>query len=112
MVGVKDIVPCECKFGTQVYVTGLLLRYSDGHEASLGNVRLYLLAAPRGVEDGLSLWLGLVASSWSSNVLRLEFSRATDEENLRWVEIRNDDSMDWWFSRNRSDVYRRKQITF
>ncbi|KAJ0163094.1 hypothetical protein CTA2_3530 [Colletotrichum tanaceti] len=109
MVGVREVVPCERQAGGRhILVTGLLLRYFDGREASLGSVRLDCLTAPTGVEERFSLWLGLGANSWGPYVLRLEFSRATDDEDLRWVEIRNDDSVDWWFSRGHSDVYRRK----
>lgn len=108
LLGVKEIVPCERYIGVQRNIIGLLLRYSDGHEASLGQVRLDCLAAPKQVIGHTSFWLGFSADRYGRYVVHLELSRGAHDGNLCWVEIRYDDSVDWWFSYHHSDVFLRK----
>lgn len=108
LAGLRDVVPCKGRVGSLHAIIGLLLRYSDGREVSLGQVRLDRMDAPMSVSGRFSLWVGLSTVSFGQYAMAVDFSRGSDVGVVKWVEIRDDEWAEWWFSRQNSWVLSRR----
>ncbi|RSM16187.1 hypothetical protein CDV31_004650 [Fusarium ambrosium] len=84
---VVEVVPCRQTVKGETMITGLLLHYSDGNEASLGHMRLDRLDPAIAVDHSQKLYLGFnKTKDGHSYIAKVE---------LLTCEL--DDGMDEWF---------------
>ncbi|KAF6803223.1 hypothetical protein CSOJ01_11038 [Colletotrichum sojae] len=110
--GIKEIVPSQrCKSGWRKVIFGLLLRYYDGRRACLGQVRLDSLMTTLEVGGHPSFWLETCEDNARFPFVMdvgLSSGGPCNLHPYSEVEIRTDDSVDWWFSYHHSRVYPRE----
>lgn len=112
LANLREVLPCRREFCGLNLVVGLLLRYRDGRETSLGQVRLDCLKAPMSTSGRFSLWIGISRNMYNSRVVAIDFSRGSNERGIEWVEVRDDEAVEWWFSYENSEVFTRKLSNF
>ncbi|KAJ2987446.1 hypothetical protein NUW58_g4501 [Xylaria curta] len=54
---VIELTPCKRKVAGRSFIAGLLFRYSDGTQASVGEFRLDCVATPMAVDSSSDMWL-------------------------------------------------------
>lgn len=113
--GVKEVVPSQrCKPGWHKVIVGLLLRYHDGRRACLGQVRLDSLMTPVEVGGHPSFWLKTCEDNARFPFVMdvgLSSGGPCELHPYSEVEIRTDDSVDWWFSYHFSRVSSREDTS-
>ncbi|KAJ0168376.1 hypothetical protein CTA2_6732 [Colletotrichum tanaceti] len=101
---VNEITPCQRMIHGQTKIIGLLLRYSDGRRASLGQVRFDCLTSPLKV-DGIWSILLTLAADWRGQFVSALSLDCVGETNSSCLRASNLDTLDWWFSLQASKVY-------
>lgn len=102
---VEEVTPCRHIVDGQVIVTGLLLRYSTGRQACVGQVRLDWLGRPLQVDMCQTLWLGFSLEKGGMCVTALGLSRPESQKPMTFLDVPFRGSIDWWFSRMQCQVF-------
>ncbi|WQF76305.1 hypothetical protein CDEST_01319 [Colletotrichum destructivum] len=97
---VVEIVPCRRHHRGRVITIGLLLHYTDGNSACVGQIRLDCLGEASSVDPACKLWLGFWLTDdgpcVSNAVLAQEQPTLPDCES--WFLVDWCDNLEWWFS--------------
>ncbi|KAK2036466.1 hypothetical protein LZ31DRAFT_561119 [Colletotrichum somersetense] len=106
--GVNEITPCQARINGQTKVIGLLLRYSDGYRACLGQIRLDCLSTSLQVGSNWSMWLVFSKDEHGCFVAGLTLSRPEKDKLPCSLEVCDLDDLDWWFYLQDCKVHRRR----
>lgn len=95
--GVKDIVACkETGDKGKAKVSGLLLRYEDGKQASVGRFRLDRVEAPLSVDGSSCMYIGSRLSNEGGSVVeRISMSAPENAEGLEWDKVPLEGNFSW-----------------
>lgn len=107
---VQDVVNMRvCRRNTRdrTEVMGLLFYYSDGKQASVGQVRLDKLDELQTIDHSQSLYLGFERSKrWAPYIakVRTSVSQLDNTVNM-WFEVSWSGTLEWWLSWRQCQVY-------
>lgn len=85
-------------------VGGLLLRYTDGREACVGEIRFDCLGPPVKVSKLMKIWLEFVGGYYGVFVRTVQFSRPLHRSASHWFEVPMCGLLEWWFSYDQCKV--------
>ncbi|KAK1457130.1 hypothetical protein CTAM01_17205, partial [Colletotrichum tamarilloi] len=97
---VVDIIPCRrCRQGSEI-ISGLLLRYIDGQQACVGQIRLDQLQNPICVDRDCKMWFKFSLTSDGPIVSGIEQLREAPSLSKREIWFRVDwcGGLEWWYS--------------
>lgn len=101
--GLSEVVPCL--IGTKI--TGMLLRYPDGHQEAVGQVRLDCLSAPLTISSG-TLWLGFDLEGHCLPYVA-EASNHPSQQSRSYIRVSCQGSLEWWWSGRQCRVFYQDQ---
>lgn len=109
LTGVESVTPC--KFSDKPGYSGMLLHFSNGHQESVGQVRLDCLCPSMDLESSTSWFLVFKRRSdlhpYVAAITTTACSSKTDIEEV--VELSCDGRLEWWWSRHQTYVIYKNQ---
>ncbi|EWZ77515.1 hypothetical protein FOQG_16824 [Fusarium oxysporum f. sp. raphani 54005] len=104
---VVAVTPC-CRVtkGSPEFI-GLLLDYSDGSRACVGQVRLDCLSPPLTIKSSPRLWFGFELNDENRPyIARIEISDAhLDKKMTMWFEVFLSGIIEWWYSYRQCQIW-------
>ncbi|KAF5971181.1 hypothetical protein FBULB1_9379 [Fusarium bulbicola] len=103
--GVKEVAVCrDWRYSKDVGIVGMLLTYADGHQRSLGQIRLDYMEAPFTVSSG-KIWIGFEKPEtepfpehfleWKRKIKWVEADKPLQNINREYLELPLTGSLDW-----------------
>jgi hypothetical protein len=108
---VIELTPCNGETAGRPSVIGLLLRYSNGNQACVGQFRLDRTAKTIVVNDSSMMWLSFDAVDGYPFVSSVGVSRPPKPMSRRCLHISWVGKLEWWFSYRQCKVYYRSQTS-
>ncbi|KAI0420822.1 hypothetical protein F5X98DRAFT_361532 [Xylaria grammica] len=100
-----------CRAKPDFIITGLVFEYVDGHQESVGEVRLDCLEAPILIHVCQKMWLRVSRSSYGfPQVVDVGFSPAS-RFGEEYISIIWHGFLEWWFSLNQCKLYHNGQAS-
>ncbi|KAL2159726.1 hypothetical protein VTH06DRAFT_2295 [Thermothelomyces fergusii] len=104
--GVSLVTPSLACIGDTSVITGLLLRHSNKHTSSVGQVRLDSLGPPFKVRPSDRLYLGLLETNMGGHcVVIAATSRPSDTRSIVWLDLPWHGLLEWWFSYRQCKIH-------
>ncbi|KPM37392.1 hypothetical protein AK830_g9177 [Neonectria ditissima] len=101
---VVEVVVSESVDEAQPRVTGLLLRYKNGNQASVGSFRFRQNAVRLSPSNSSGLFLGMGLGSDRWHVGKVQVSPPEDRTSFQWQEFPWDGTLEWWFRSDQCQV--------
>lgn len=102
--GVVEVTLCRANGGINGgYITGLIFRYSNGHQASVGQVRRDRLNQPRQVDGSAGMWLTFPRRRCC--ISSVDFSPQAPINGQSYFEMPWRGRLEWWYSYRQCRVY-------
>ena len=102
---VTELTPCRFETGSGSFISGLLLRYSNGCRACVGQIRLDRLQHSLAVGTSQKMCLGFSQiSDGCPRLVSVGFS-GLSRIDLNNLEIPLCGKLEWWFSHRQCKVY-------
>jgi hypothetical protein len=102
---ITELTPCRMGVHGVMTITGLLLRYSNGHLERLGHVRPPCLEQPLVVNDHSGFCLRFRSAGLNHNlVAAIRLGGLLENDGEEWLELSWDGTLEWWFSATQCDV--------
>ncbi|KAI1771145.1 hypothetical protein F4818DRAFT_430286 [Hypoxylon cercidicola] len=112
---VVEVKPCCMETAGISAIIGLLLRYGDGHQWSVGEIRLDLLQDGIRMDQSEKMTLGFAAPGGYPYVASIQHSNVdrgqSDSSQLVLLDIHWTGYLEWWFSRQQCKVYHNGQAS-
>ncbi|VUC38215.1 unnamed protein product [Clonostachys rosea] len=102
---VTEIVPCRMNNSPISRITGLLFRYQNGFEATVGSFRLDCAGEPIKTTESWGLFLGISKLNGVRYVGEVSVLPAEDQDGLWWEVYPWRGSVVWWFNRMESAIH-------
>lgn len=104
---VVNIRVCRCSTSKRMEVVGLFFYYSDGREASVGQIRLDCLEEPQTIDRTQSLYLGFRRSGEQGPYIsKIKMSTPEPDDMVdMWFEVLWSGTLEWWLSYRQCQVY-------
>lgn len=106
---VVEVTPCCMETAGVSAIIGLLLRYTDGHQWPVGEIRLDLLQDGIQVNPSEKMTLGFAVAHglpYVANIRHLRVDRGqSDRSQLILLDIHWTGYLEWWFSLQQCKVY-------
>lgn len=107
---VVEVMPCCLKTANISVIIGLLLRYIDGDQTSVGEVRLDLLADSIRVDQSEKMILGFSSVDGFPYVASVHFSHVDRGQSIL-LDVHWTGYLEWWFSRRQCKIYHNGQAS-
>lgn len=96
---VVEITPCRREFNHHSAITGLLIRYSNGNRACVGQFRLDCIGPVLEVGGSQKLHLGFARSHLNAPYLaEAALFPPSRREPYEWLDVPWEGRLEWWFS--------------
>ncbi|KAI1841716.1 hypothetical protein JX265_013698 [Neoarthrinium moseri] len=96
---VHEIKLCRKTHLSHAPITGMLLRYSDGHQACVGECGVQTFGETIDVSSSTKLFLGFMRTERKNPYLsKVELIQSNDEVSLHWLDLSWEGTLEWWFS--------------
>lgn len=95
---VDTIVPCQRYIRGGRRIIGLLLKFLEGRQSYVGQIRLDSLDNPLQAYSHQNLWIGFSPEDHRPLVSALTLSEPSLTEGLSWFKVQLRGTLEWWFS--------------
>ncbi|KAL2689333.1 hypothetical protein Neosp_003386 [[Neocosmospora] mangrovei] len=94
---VAQVVPCKANERGKSIINGLLLRYNDGHETTIGRFRFDCAQPPLSFAESSTLYLGFGSSESApgEHVAEVRVSAPKDKGGLKWKKFSTKEPIQW-----------------
>ncbi|KAI1115064.1 hypothetical protein F5Y14DRAFT_144337 [Nemania sp. NC0429] len=106
---IVELTPCEATVAGRRSVIGLLFRYSDGHQACVGQFRLDCAATPMLVGSSTEMWLSFDTNDGYPFVDAVGISCPPRPMSRTCLYLSWAGKLEWWFSYKQCKLYYREQ---
>ncbi|KAK1451023.1 hypothetical protein CCUS01_11199 [Colletotrichum cuscutae] len=103
---VVDIIPCRRNRQGSEIISGLLLRYIDGQQACVGQIRLDQLQNPICVDRDCKMWFKFSLTSDGPIVSGIEQSQEAPSlsKGENWFRVDWCGDLEWWYSKRQCQL--------
>ncbi|KAH6880807.1 hypothetical protein B0T10DRAFT_143411 [Thelonectria olida] len=102
---VTELMPCRMEVRGAMHITGILLRYSNGHLERLGHVRPPCLEQPLVVGDHSGFSLGFSHPKLKQPfVAAIALGGPLENGADEWLDLSWDGTLEWWFTAFQCDI--------
>ncbi|WQF81014.1 hypothetical protein CDEST_06028 [Colletotrichum destructivum] len=102
---VDTIVPCQRYIDGRRHIIGLLLKFPEGRQSCVGQIRLDSLGNPIQAYSHQNLWIGFSLVHRRLFVSALTLSEPNLTEGLSWLKVQLHGTLEWWFSSTQCQLH-------
>ncbi|OBR03246.1 hypothetical protein CH63R_12373 [Colletotrichum higginsianum IMI 349063] len=102
---VDTIVPCQRYIDGRRHIIGLLLKFPEGRQSCVGQIRLDSLGNPIQAYSIQNLWIGFSLYRRRLFVSALTLSEPNLTEGLSWLKVQLHGTLEWWFSSTQCQLH-------
>ncbi len=103
--GVIEITLCRSSSLSYTPISGMLVQYTDGHRACLGQLRFDWALETVHMEQNTGLYIGSGRTRKRfAYVAEVTAHPPSDRSKLSWMDVHWDEILEWWFSSRHSIV--------